>query len=80
MPKAKCFITKIDKDPATWTIPYEIPPAHPIISDWDSEIYGMSEFIEYHLNLLSIRHKSYIKGVLSPKGVEGQITLTHELL
>ena len=55
------LLPKIHKDPASWTIPYEIPTGRPIISDCGSETYGTAEFIEYHLNPLSIRHKSYIK-------------------
>ena len=55
------LLPKIHKHPSTWTVPYEIPSARPIVSDCNSETYATAEFIEYYLNPLSIKHPSYIK-------------------
>ena len=62
-PRARILylLPKIHKDPSTWTIPYEIPPARPIVSDCNSETYATAEFIEFYLNPLSVKHPSYIK-------------------
>ena len=62
-PRARIFylLPKIHKDPSTWTIPYEIPPGRPIVSDCNSETYATAEFIEFYLNPLSVKHPSYIK-------------------
>ena len=62
-PRARLFylLPKIHKDPAKWSIPHEIPPGRPIVSDCDSETYYTAEYIDYFLNPLSNRHPSYIK-------------------
>ena len=62
-PRARIFylLPKIHKSPETWTIPYEIPPGRPIVSDCGSETYGTAKYIEYYLNPLSTKHPSYIK-------------------
>ena len=62
-PKPRRFyvLPKIHKDPATWTVPFEIPPGRPIVSDCGSETYYTAEFLDYFLNPLSTKHPSYIK-------------------
>lgn len=55
------ILPKIHKDPTQWTIPYEIPPGRPIVSDCSSETYRTAEFIDYFLNPLSVKHASYVK-------------------
>lgn len=55
------ILPKIHKDPRTWTVPYEIPPGRPIVSDCQSETYFTAEYLEYFLNPISIKHPSYIK-------------------
>ena len=62
-PRARRFymLPKIHKDPQTWTVPFEVPPGRPIVSDCGSETYKTAEFIDYHLNPLSTKHISYIK-------------------
>ena len=55
------ILPKIHKDPATWTVPHEIPAGRPIVSDCSSETYGTAEFLDYHLNPLSTKHAAYVK-------------------
>lgn len=55
------ILPKIHKDPGKWTIPNEVPPGRPIVSDCNSETYRTAEFIDYHLYPLSILHPSYVK-------------------
>lgn len=55
------ILPKIHKDIQKWTIPYEIPPGRPIVSDCNSETYHTAEYIEFFLNPLSKKHSSYIK-------------------
>ncbi|ONI45080.1 hypothetical protein AN641_04885 [Candidatus Epulonipiscioides gigas] len=62
-PRARRFylLPKIHKDPQKWTVPFQIPPGRPIVSDCGSETYQTAEYIDYYLNPLSTRHPSYIK-------------------
>ena len=62
-PRARRFdmLPKIQKDPATWTVPFQIPPGRPIVSDCGSETYHAAEYLHHFLNPLSIRPPSYIK-------------------
>lgn len=62
-PRGRLFymLPKIHKDPAKWSIPFQVPPGRPIVSDCDSETYYTAEYLDYFLNPLSIRHASYIK-------------------
>lgn len=60
-PRRFYILPKIHKAPDKWTIPYELPPGRPIVSDCSSETYRTAEFIDYYLNPLSIRHDSYVK-------------------
>ncbi len=39
----------------------KIPPGRPIVSDCDSDTYRISEYIDYFLYPLAIKHPSYIK-------------------
>lgn len=55
------ILPKIHKPPEKWTIPFEIPPGRPIVSDCSSETYATAEYIDYFLNPLSILHPSYLK-------------------
>lgn len=54
-------LPKIHKDPAKWTIPFEVPKGRPIVSDCSSETYRTTEFLDFYLNPLSTRHPAYVK-------------------
>lgn len=54
-------LPKIHKDPKKWTVPFEVPPGRPIVSDCGSETYFTAEFLDFYLNPLSIKHPSYVK-------------------
>lgn len=62
-PRARKFymLPKIHKNPDTWTVPGEIPPGRPIVSDCSSESYGVAEYIDHYLTPLAQQHPSYIK-------------------
>lgn len=62
-PRARRFyiLPKIHKNPEQWTLPHEIPPGRPIVSDCGSETYRTAEYIDHFLNPLSVRHPTYIK-------------------
>lgn len=62
-PRGRLFymLPKIYKDPAKLSIPFQVPPGRPIVSDCDSETYYTAEYLDYFLNPLSIWHASYIK-------------------
>lgn len=60
-PRRFYLLPKIHKKPEEWSLPFEIPPGRPIVSDCDSETYYTAEYIEYFLNPLSTKHLSYIK-------------------
>lgn len=60
-PRLFYILPKIHKSPDQWSKPHLIPPGRPIVSDCSSETYHTAEFIDFYLNPLSIRHKSYIK-------------------
>lgn len=55
------ILPKIHKEPEKWTVPHEVPPGRPIVSDCGSETYQTAEFIDHYLNPLSIIHSSYVK-------------------
>lgn len=60
-PRRFYILPKIHKDPSKWTIPSQLPPGRPIVSDCSSETYQTAEFIEFYLFPLSTRHPAYIK-------------------
>ncbi|KAI5093842.1 hypothetical protein C0J45_15566, partial [Silurus meridionalis] len=62
-PRQRLFylLPKIHKDAKTWSIPFEMPPGRPIVSDCGSDTYATAEYIEHFLNPLSTRNPSYIK-------------------
>lgn len=55
------ILPKIHKSPEKWTIPFELPPGRPIVSDCGSETYFTAEYLDYYLNPLSVHHPSYVK-------------------
>lgn len=55
------ILPKIHKDPKNWSVPFEVPPGRPIVSDCGSETYYTAEYLDFHLNPLSIRHPAYVK-------------------
>lgn len=55
------ILPKIHKDPKSWTVPYEVPPGRPIVSDCGSETYYTAEYLDFYLNPLSTRHPAYLK-------------------
>lgn len=60
-PRKFYLLPKIHKDPRTWTVPHEIPPGRPIVSDCGSESCRVAEYIDFFLNPLSQKHSSYVK-------------------
>ena len=60
-PRYFYLLPKIHKDPETWTIPFEVPPGRPIVSDCNSTTYNTAKYIEHFLGPLSTLHPSYIK-------------------
>lgn len=54
-------LPKIHKDPQKWTVPFEVPPGRPIVSDCGSETYFTAEYLDVYLNPLSTRHPAYVK-------------------
>ena len=60
-PRVFYLLPKCHKPPETWTIPHELPPGRPIVSDCASESYMTAAFVEHYLNPLSTKHPSYIK-------------------
>lgn len=60
-PRLFYLLCKIHKEPETWTIPYEVPPGRPIVSDCNSESYNIAKYIDHHINPLSTRHPSYLR-------------------
>lgn len=60
-PRRFYILPKIHKEPEKWTVPFEIPPGRPIVSDCESETYRTAEYIDYYLNPLSVKHPSYVK-------------------
>lgn len=55
------ILPKIHKDPVKWTVPFQIPPGRPIVSDCGSETYYTAEYIDYYLNPVSVKHPAYVK-------------------
>lgn len=55
------ILPKIHKDPDKWTVPFQVPPGRPIVSDCNSETYFTAEYLDFYLNPLSVRHPAYIK-------------------
>lgn len=55
------ILPKVHKNPKTWTIPFEVPPGRPIVSDCGSETYFTAEYLDFYLNPLSTRHTAYVK-------------------
>ena len=55
------ILPKIHKSPEKWTIPYEIPPGRPIVSDCGSETYFTAEYLDYFLNPLSTKHPAFVR-------------------
>lgn len=60
-PRQFYLLPKIHKAPATRTVPHEVPPGRPIVSDCGSESYNSAQYIDYFLNPLSQLHDSYLK-------------------
>lgn len=62
-PRGRLFylLPKIHKDPAKWSVPFQVPPGRPIVSDCGSETYHTAEYLDSFLNPLSTGHDSYIK-------------------
>lgn len=52
-PRQFYLLPKIHKQPDTWTVPYEIPPGRPIVSDCSSSTYNISQYTDLFLGPLS---------------------------
>ncbi|KAL6477212.1 hypothetical protein MHYP_G00130470 [Metynnis hypsauchen] len=81
-PRQRFFylLPKIHKSPESWSVPYEMPPGRPIVSDCGSETYATAEYIEHFLNPISTRHPSYIKDTYDFIDKIKNITLPQECL
>ena len=55
------LLPKIHKPVETWKCSGNMPPGRPIISDCESESYAVSEYIDHFLQILAIKHNSYVK-------------------
>ncbi len=55
------ILPKIHKDPTKWTVPFEVPPGRPIVSDCGSETYLTAEYLDHFLTPLSIKHPAYVR-------------------
>lgn len=55
------ILPKIHKCPDKWTIPFEVPPGRPIVSDCGSQTYFASKYLDYYLNPLSTKHPAYVR-------------------
>lgn len=55
------ILPKIHKDPTKWTVPFEVPPGRPIVSDCQSETYYTAEYLDWFLTPLSVRHPAYVR-------------------
>jgi len=60
-PRLFYLLLKVHKEPGTWTIPFEVPPGRPIVSDCNSESYNISQYIDHYINPLSTRHPSFLR-------------------
>ena len=60
-PRQLYLLPKIHKEPEKWTVPGEMPPGRPIISDCSSESYAISEYIDHYLAPLATKHPAYLK-------------------
>lgn len=60
-PRQFYLLPKIHKDPHSWTVPFEVPPGRPIVSDCNSASYNISQYIDHYLGPLSTKHPSYLK-------------------
>lgn len=58
------LLPKIHKPRDNWTLPNRMPPGRPIVSDCGSESYRVAEFLDFHLNPLSVHHPSYLKDTM----------------
>ena len=60
-PRIFYLLPKIHKTPSSWTIPFEVPPGRPIVSDCSSESYNVAQYIDSYLNPISVLHPSYLR-------------------
>lgn len=74
------ILPKIHKDPTQWTVPFEIPPGRPIVSDCGSETYFTAEFLDHFLNPLSCIHPSYVRDTYHFIDIIKNLTIPPEFL
>jgi hypothetical protein len=60
-PRQFYMLPKIHKEASCWTIPNQMPPGRPIVSDCGSESKKVSSFIDHYLKIYATSHPSYIK-------------------
>lgn len=72
------ILPKIHKDPDKWTVPFQVPPGRPIVSDCNSETYFTAEYLDFYLNPLSLRHPAYIKDTYHFLDIIRNLTLPSE--
>lgn len=60
-PRQLYLLPKIHKAPEKWTVPFQVPCGRPIVSDCGSESYNIAEYIDFYINPLSQKHRSYVK-------------------
>ena len=44
-----------------WLVPGKIPPGRPVVSDFSSDSFHISELVDHFIKPLSNRHPSYVK-------------------
>ena len=60
-PRFLYLLPKIHKPPQKWSIPHQVPPGRPIISDVKSESYNVSAYINSFLQPLASNYPSYVQ-------------------
>ena len=60
-PRYFYMLPKIHKEATYWTVPNQMPPGRPIVSDCNSETKKVSSFIDNYLKRYATCHPSYIK-------------------
>lgn len=48
-PRYFYLLPKIHKQPQSWTVPSEVPPGRPIVSDCNSATYNVAEYVDHFL-------------------------------
>lgn len=60
-PRVFYLLPKIHKRPQDWRIPNILPKGRPIVADSASESCRVAEFIDFFINPLAQKHRTYVK-------------------